>query len=112
MPAIWNEINAIETLLFAAIALFALFYPQLLEKYRPPKFSFEILSYGNEPGKVQSIRIRTTNIGKGPLPALGSQGPAGEGAGSRDVSLHQEGWRQRIAQPQLCCAKGGCGDIW
>ncbi len=64
MSAIWNEINAIGTLLFAAIALFALFYPQLLEKYRSPKFGFEILSYGNEPGKVQSIKIRVTNIGK------------------------------------------------
>ncbi len=65
MPIIyWNEINAIGTLLFAGIALFAIFYPQLLDKYKSPKFSFEIVSYGNQPGKVQSINIRATNAGK------------------------------------------------
>ncbi|MCL4339975.1 MAG: hypothetical protein JRN37_00610 [Nitrososphaerota archaeon] len=66
MPIIiyWNEINAIGTLLFAGIALFAIFYPQLLDKYKSPKFSFEIVSYGNQPGKVQSINIRATNTGK------------------------------------------------
>lgn len=59
----YTEINAIGTLVFAAIVLFAIFYPQMREYLTRPRFGFEIVSLGNSPGQVQTIYVRVQNTG-------------------------------------------------
>lgn len=61
---IWDVINSIGTLLFAGIALFAIFYPEIKRYYRRAKFSYKVTQYG--PDSNKSVFIQVENTGKSP----------------------------------------------
>jgi hypothetical protein len=61
----WIQIiSSIGTLLFAGIAIFAIFYPQMLSWYNRPKFDFAIDLAGEIPAQVQMLFIKVTNNGR------------------------------------------------
>ncbi len=61
---IWDIINSIGTLLFAGIALFAIFYPEIKRYYRRAKFFYKVTQYG--PNSNESVFIQVENTGKSP----------------------------------------------
>ncbi len=61
---VWRVITGIGTLLFAAIALFAIFYPELKTYYKRPKFSCNLAEYG--PTDNHSVFLNIKNVGKSP----------------------------------------------
>ena len=65
---IWIIITGIGTILFAAIALFAIFYPDIKKYYNGPKLSIKINVFGLSGNKSGFIEV--TNIGKNPAYGL------------------------------------------
>ena len=65
---VWEIINGIGTLSFAAIALFAIFYPEIKSYYKRAKFSYQLMQYGQTENK--SVFLQIKNIGKSPTYGL------------------------------------------
>lgn len=63
---VFTAINAVGTLIFAAVALFAIFYPQILSFYYRPRLKLSIVKEGFDtfPRTYQSIYVSVRNDGK------------------------------------------------